>query len=455
MNRRALLKFLGLLLTSCTATQAIPDGEGAVMLGKKRILVIGAGLAGLAAARELQAQGHEVVVLEGRDRIGGRIWTSTKWPDMPLDLGASWIHGVQGNPLTELAQAIQAEQGLMSYDSSMTYNTSGNPLSEAEENRLETLRNTVFKALEKAQERENDASIRQVLTATFKANASPENQRFLNFILSGEFEQEYAGSANELSAHWYDDSKAFQGDDALFMDGFRVITEYLARDLSVELEQVVQQIDWNQSPVRVVTDKTEFLADQVLITAPLGVLQAGSLRFVPELPAAKRGAIAKLGMGVLNKCYLRFPQAFWSTDVDWLEYIPEQHGAWTEWVSLMRVANLPVLLGFNAGDRGREIESWSDQDIVASAMQTLRTIFGENIPEPLDFQITRWASDPFARGSYSFNPVGAMPAMRQELAKPVGKRLFFAGEASERDYFSTAHGAYLSGLRAAKEILAG
>ncbi|MFN5658967.1 MAG: flavin monoamine oxidase family protein [Pseudanabaena sp.] len=196
-----------------------------------------------------------------------------------------------------------------------------------------------------------------------------------------------------------------------------------------------------------------FLATFVSQSAlPLGVLQAGKVRFIPELPQSKQTAIANLGMGVLNKCYLRFSDTFWSADVDWLGYISASHGEWTEWVSFNRVANKPILLGFNAADRGRTIESWSDRQIVASAMQTLRKIYGDSIPEPIDYQMTRWATDPYSLGSYSYNPVGAVPKMRQELAAPIREALFFAGEASNEDYFGTAHGAYLSGLRAANEI---
>jgi monoamine oxidase len=155
----------------------------------------------------------------------------------------------------------------------------------------------------------------------------------------------------------------------------------------------------------------------------------------------------------LNKCYLRFEEAFWPADVDWLEYISANHGEWAEWVSFQRVANQPILLGFNAADQGRQIEDWSDQAIVSSAMETLKTIFGVDIPDPMDAQITRWASDPFALGSYSYNALGSTPQDREILAAPVGQRLFFAGEATEPDYFGTTHGAYLSGLRAAEEIL--
>ena len=452
MNRRHLLKIMSMgALTSLYQASAMAQEANLMQTRKKRIIVIGAGLAGLAAAKALQAQGHEVVVLEARDRIGGRIWTSSKWADMPLDLGATWIHGVKGNPLTSLAQSLQVKQITTSYDNSICYNTSGKALSSAEDASLEEVRKQVFNAIKQAQNQANDSSIRAAIDPLF-THANPATQRLINFILSGNIEQEYAGSAAKLSAYWYDASKTFQGQDALFAKGFRVITDYLAQGLNIKLGQVVQAIHWQASPVRIVTTKAEFNADQVLVTLPLGVLQAKRVQFLPDLPTAKQTAIAKLGMGVLNKCYLRFNKVFWPTNVDWLEYIPSEHGKWTEWVSFMRSAKLPVLLGFNAAERGKTIETWTDQQIVSSAMQTLRTLYGTAIPEPVDYQITRWASDPFALGSYSYNPVGANPNMRKELAKPLANKVFFAGEASEANYFSTAHGAYLSGLRAAKEM---
>lgn len=454
MNKREFLKLLALVLLGGNASACGGESHEGSITGSQRILVSGAGLAGLAAAKELKRAGHQVVVLEARDRIGGRIWTSNKWPDLPLDLGATWIHGVTGNPIAGLADQLGARRLATSYERTVIYNTNGQLLSEAEEAQLERVWKQMVDKLRKAQGSDADTSVRQAVALLEKNFANdPAALRFLNFCVSGNIEQEYAGSASRLSSHWYDSAKEFNGDDVLFAQGFKVIAEYLAQGVDVKLSQVVKEIRWQESELRVRTTANEFVADRVVITLPLGVLQHNDVRFVPDLPEEKRNAISKLGMGVLNKCYLRFAQAFWPHDMDWLEYVSAQHGEWTEWVSFQRAVQLPILLGFNAADRGREIEAWSDGQIVASAMETLKTIFGANIPHPIDYQITRWASDPFARGSYSYNAIGSTPKMRDALAKPLNGKLFFAGEATNRDYFGTAHGAYLSGLRVAKDVL--
>ncbi|MBM5575267.1 FAD-dependent oxidoreductase [Deefgea sp. CFH1-16] len=367
-------------------------------INKKRIIVIGAGLAGLAAARELKKHGHDIVVLEARDRIGGRIWTSDRWSDIPLDMGATWIHGVKGNPITALANEISAKRLITSYDKTATYASKGHILSKAEESRIERLSKQVFEILGRAQNSDTDLSIADAIKPLLQANnGSDDVISLINFILSGQIEQEYAGSINELSTHWYDGAKSFEGDDALFAEGFEIIIDYLAKGTKkIELNQIVNEINWQDSQVKIVTNRGEYIADQVIVTLPLGVLKTQSVRFVPDLPLQKITAIQKIGMGVLNKCYLRFSEVFWPKNIDWLEYIPSQHGRWTEWVSFKRAANQPILLGFNAANRGREIEALEDHEIVASAMETLKTIFGREIPDPIDYQITRWASDPFA-----------------------------------------------------------
>lgn len=455
MKRRSLFRLMlaiGLGLTPKSQANAGPAQSPNHR--SRRIIVIGAGLAGLAAARELQNQGYQVVVLEGRDRIGGRLWTSTQWPDLPLDLGASWIHGLVGNPLTELAKQANAKVIETSYESNRIYDVSGNELDEAKERRLDKLREQLQRTIDVAQDADTDISLRQVINRLqARIGADEEVKQMLNFIASSTLEQEYAGSVEKMSAQWFDSAEEFDGEDGLFAEGYHQIVKFLANGLTIKTGHVVQRVDWEDDEVHVSTKTEKFSAEQAVVTLPLGVLKAGRVKFSPPLPKTTSDAIDKLDMGVLNKCYLRFPRVFWPDDVDWLECITAKHGEWVEWVSFVRAVNAPVLLGFNAADRGREIESWTDQQIVASAMARLRHLFGSGIPEPIDYQITRWASDPFALGAYSYNPVGADPQLRRQMAKPMADKLYFAGEATDHEYYGTAHGAYLSGLRAAAQII--
>lgn len=455
LPRRTFLHTVGLSALAMTAAcQAKPKG---VATGKtdpgaaKKIIVVGAGIAGLAAARTLADRGHDVVVLEARDRIGGRIWTSRQWPDAPVDLGASWIHGVDGNPIADLARAAGLRTVATSYDDAEDFGTDGQQVDEAA---AERWRDKVADAVADFQDdSDTDASLQSVARRAVKwPTLSTADQALVASALN-EYEQEYAGPADELSGLYFDDDNETKGGDVLFPAGFSGIVDHLRDGLTVTTGTTVTRIDWDQAGVTATTTTGAIHGDHIIVTVPLGVLQSGAIIFGSALPAAKSAAIKALGMGLLDKCYLRFPKQFWP-DTDWLTYVPseEKSGQWAQWVNYARVSGQPILLGFNAGRFGRSSESWSDAELVTSAMETLRTIFGRDIPAPVDRQITRWAADEFAYGSYSFNKVGSAPEMRDQLAAAVDNRVHFAGEATERHSFATVHGAYNSGLRAAGEV---
>lgn len=431
---------------------------------KQRVIVIGAGLAGLAAARRLQEQGHRVLVLEGRDRLGGRTWTSNAWTDLPIDLGAGWIHGVQGNPITDLARASGARLVPTDLESIQVYGVDGRPLTEAQQARLDDLDRRLSRALKSLSPAQGpDRSLQERLQASLGWDRlDPQERQQLAYLIDSRFEQEYGASARELSSRWIDADSAFDGPDALVEPGFGALVAHLAPGLTIQLGQRVIAIDGSGrggAPVTVscqaeggAGSSTSHEADQVLVTVPLGVLKAGRIRFDPPLPAEKQAAIQQLGMGTLNKCCLRFARPFWPTGVDWLGRITDAADGWNEWVSLFRPLKQPVLIGFQAGSAAETIETWSDQRQIASAMASLRQMYGAAIPDPIGVQISRWHQDPMALGAYSFQAVGSTPDMRQALAKPMGGRIFFAGEATSTDQFGTTHGAFLSGLRAAAEM---
>ncbi|RQW28502.1 NAD(P)/FAD-dependent oxidoreductase [Rhodobacteraceae bacterium CH30] len=449
MKRRQLLSYASALFAS-----GIAPSFAAPRQSPGRVIVVGAGMAGLSAARYLKDRGWQVTVLEARERIGGRLWTSRRWADLPVDLGASWIHGHQGNPLTSLAKAAGAKTVPTFYDRNQVFDSQGGVLSSARSKQLEHWQGYVEQAVVQAQKADNDLPLQSTLEEQLEWDSLDEEERTLaHFVVNSSIEHEYAGSARQLSAWWFDAMKSYPGNDVLFPGGYSALPRHLAQGLDVRLGEVVQHIASRAGGVSVSTRKGTFEGDRVVVTLPLGVLQAGAVGFSPALPAAKQAAISALGMGHYNKCYLRFTKAFWPADKDWLEYITpgQRRGQWTEWLSLARVSGKPVLLGFNAADYGLAVEKLSDAQIIAGAVSTLRTMFGGQVPDPIDAQLTRWSSDPFARGAYSFNKAGSTPGNRDQLAASSG-RIHFAGEATHRDHYATVHGAWLSGQRAAKEI---
>jgi monoamine oxidase len=219
-------------------------------------------------------------------------------------------------------------------------------------------------------------------------------------------------------------------------------------DIDIRLNNVVSEIDYSGvSGVTVkMTDGSSLTSDFVVCTIPLGVLQSGAVTFTPELPAGKRRAMEYLKMGLLNKLYLEFPSVFWDNEVEVLNKVSEIKGLWQESYNLYYYTKQPILLMFTAADFAKDMETWTDSEIVASAMATLKLIYGDTIPDPTEQVITRWGSDPFSQGSYSYSSVGSdEPTNRLAMAATVANRLFFAGEATSDLYPATNHGAYLSG----------
>lgn len=415
-----------------------------------RILVIGAGVAGLAAARRLHDAGHEVIVLEARDRIGGRVVTDRSLDGIPLEMGAGWLEGTRGNPITDLADEARIERVETDYESIALYWCDGTPLTEDEIGEAESLYGAVMTAVILYGETLDEDIPLQVGIDRIsdELELDDEERALVNYIVALEVGVEYAMDASQISLWWWQEGEEFGGEDEVFPDGYDWLPNYFAEGLDVRLQHVVDTISYSPTGVTVITTHQSFEADRVIVTLPLGVLKAGTVTFLPALPARKQQAIDRLDMGLLNRVYLRFPHIFWD-DVDILGTLCD----WPAGYNIASYQDQPILLFFTSGSRGHELEGWTDEAIAANLMQTLRLIYGGDIPEPTDIRVTRWASEPFTLGSYSVTPLGASPEDYVALKETVDDVLYFAGEATDTEYSATVHGALLSGWRAADEIL--
>lgn len=418
------------------------------------VLVLGAGIAGLAAARALTEQGRSVIILEARNRVGGRMWTDSSL-GVPLDLGASWIHGVNGNPITKLAKQFGVKTVPTDDENSIMFNADGSEYSDVEWEETESLFEEIYEEVALMQEEtENDTSLQDAFDAVLSEyDLSDEQRRRLNYYAYLGTSLEYGADMNDLSLWEWDQDEEFGGEEVIFPGGYNQITNGLAKGLDIRLETVVKTIRYGDDGVVVETTAGDFVADQAVVTFPLGVLKQASVKFEPPLPESKQSAIQKLAMGVLNKVYLRFPEVFWDENVETISYLGDVLGEWSDWLSFVPFTGEPVLMAFHGGDKGFALENLSDDVIVAGAMKTLQVMFGESVPEPIGVLITRWGKDPFALGAYSHIPPFASGEDYDALFEPVDDKLYFAGEATSREYPSTVHGAYLSGLAAAREML--
>jgi len=412
-------------------------------------------MAGLAAARSLQAQGYKVIVLEARDRLGGRIWTDRTW-GVPLDLGAAWIHRSDGNPIAKLAQQLQISTIKTDFGANVVYGTDGKQLTPTEIDQIEQAYKTVQLAIAKLRDQPQIATHTNLETAVSQilaANKFPAKiLQGVNTQLASQIEIESGASLSELGLQTYGDDSEFTGSDLVFPQGYDQIVNGLAVGLNIQLGTTVSQVEYDHQGVNITTNRGQFRSDRAIITVPLGVLKQGRIKFSPPLPPAKQQAIQKLGMGALNKVVLQFPRQFWDSSPHYINLLKDNRQQMMDYWNWQRYVDAPILVALVGGAYSRALEQMPLERVVGNVMTDLKVMFGKAIPEPTRAIATKWHTDPLAGGSYSIMPPGAQASDYDALAAPVGDRLFFAGEATTKTYPSTVHGAFLTGEREAQRI---
>jgi monoamine oxidase len=466
MNRRDLLRALAALsLAACRRDRAHENASpSAVTSGatggrdlRCDVLVIGAGVAGLAAARELVADKRSVIVLEARDRMGGRIFTDRNWGGgLPIDLGASWIQGPTGNPIAAIAKDLGIVTKETDWDAARITDEKGRVLSTKDRERIAARLEKVLQVIEQSEGHDDDGPLDAAIErAANKLGLDAQARVELAFAAATTLEHEFAGDLSRLSRRYFDEGKEDRGGDFYFPQGYDQIIQALAKGLDVRLAHVVSHLRHDAGGVTVrALDKT-FMAKQVIVTLPLGVLKAEQVVFDPPLPPRTRDAVDKIGVGLLNKVFLRFNEPFWPADVQVLGCVTAKRGAFAAAVAVQRTGQDNVLACLNAGSFAAALEAQDDAATEASAMARMRQMFpGETLPKPTSRRVTRWGKDLYALGAYSHMALGSTPKHREALAEPIGTRVFFAGEAVSRDHPATVRGAFESGKRAAALVLA-
>ncbi|KAJ8766004.1 hypothetical protein K2173_020520 [Erythroxylum novogranatense] len=440
---------------------------------KSNIIIIGAGLSGLAAARQLMRFGFKVTVLEGRKRAGGRVYTKKmegsggggNKVSASADLGGSVLTGTLGNPLGILARQLGHSLHKVR-DKCPLYRSDGQPVDLDMDMKVETAFNKLLDKASRLRQLMGDVSVDVSLGAaleTFRqvyGDAVNEEMNLFNWHCAN-LEYANAGLLSKLSlAFWDQDDPYDMGGDHCFVPGGNGrLVQALAENVPIFYEKTVHTIRYGIDGVQVIAGSQIFEGDMALCTVPLGVLKSGSIKFIPELPQRKLEGIKRLGYGLLNKVAMLFPYVFWETDIDTFGHLTEDpiaRGEFFLFYSYATVAGGPLLLALVAGEAAHKFESMSPTDAVTQVLQILKGIYepqGITVPEPLQTVCTRWGSDPFTLGSYSNVAVGASGDDYDILAESVGDgRLFFAGEATTRRYPATMHGAFLTGLREAANM---
>lgn len=432
------------------ASSAAAALSGASMGRATSVVVLGAGISGLAAARTLQDAGAKVVVLEARDRPGGRIFTDRSL-GIPIDLGASWIHGPGGsNPITGLARAAGAETFLTPDSSVIVFDQKGK---EGTPELLEAAEARYGRLVERMVELgEGEPGLTAAQAVDRLAPGALEDP-WLRYCLSAYLEFDVGGPLEEMSAHLSDNDERFPGADVLLPKGYDAVIKSLASGLDIRYGVQAKAVDVEGSIATAATSGGGFTGDAIVCTLPLGVLQSGQVKFSPGLGAKRAKALAACRMGTVNKLALLWNEAFWDESTQYFGFLGGERGQFPYWLNTLPFTKQPALMTFALGNYGRKFDGMTDHEAVADALKVPRVMFGDSVPEPKGFVRTRWGADPFAGGSYSFPGPGAEPDLVRSLAEPIGESVYFAGEHTSIRYRGTVHGAYLSGVAAARRLL--
>ncbi len=403
-------------------------------------IVVGAGISGIAAAHELKKRGKTYVILEARNRVGGRIYTDHSL-GQPYDAGAYYIHWAERNPLLQIATDAGVKPAY--YENFETGDNRrydrGHPPANPKSG----------EAWERVREKYDGKSVPDTSFVDFATYLEPMSRdRALVAARLGLGEEGERISARDYARLW-------AGHDYLVPGGLGTAVTWCARGLNVRLSTPVSTIEWSGKGVRVTGPKGTVTARKVIVTASVGVLKTGAIKFLPKLPAINLAGLEGLGMGASTRAALRFNgerfglNANSSLRLRLSERASFSFGCFT--------FDRDIVTCYFGGDHARGVIGLGEKAALKYILSQFASLVGSKVRKAfVDGRLNGWWADSLARGGYSHTKTGHAEA-RFKLATPVGDRLLFAGEAVGCAYKGgdagcaiTAGGAFLSGVRAAK-----
>ncbi|XP_054601462.1 lysine-specific histone demethylase 2 isoform X4 [Nothobranchius furzeri] len=437
----------------------------------KNVIVIGAGAAGLAAARQLQNFGTQVLVLEARERIGGRVWDDVSL-GVTVGRGAQIVNGCVNNPIALMCEQMGIRMHKLGERCDL-FQEDGKVTDPAIDKRMDFHFNAILDVVsdwrkDKSQGQDSPLGekVREIKKNFLQESGiqfSELEEKVLQFHLSN-LEFACGSSLDQVSARSWDHNEffaQFSGDHTLLTEGYSPLLRRLAEGLDIRTNCPVQAVDYSGDLVKVSSSGgSQWSAHRVLVSVPLTLLQKNVLRFTPPLPERKLKAIHSLGAGIIEKVALQFPYRFWDTKVQSADYFghippaPEKRGMFSIFYDLDPQGKRAVLMSIVSGEAVPAVRDLEDKQVVDECMKVLRELFTEQeVPEPSSYFVTHWNKDPWSQMSYSFVKTGGSGEAYDVLAEDVQGKVFFAGEATNRHFPQTVTGAYLSGVREASKMV--
>lgn len=415
-----------------------------------RVIVVGAGVSGLTCASFLVEEGVEVIVLEARDRIGGRVWPG-ELAGRTVDLGGSWIHGPIGNPLTAYCAAHDlpwVSDG--AWGTGMQIHHGDGRLASQPAVSSAVVAWSDFDLAEVVAATDREISLTDAIdwyVADRRLTGEPAAAvRFSLSWLAGGLN--IGGHPDHISATAAGAYLDHGGGNAVLVGGYGRLVEHLSTGVAVVLDDPVLAIEHHHRGVIVSTRSASHHADRVVVTLPLGVLQTAAVAFLPALPSTITAAIQRLAVSTVEKIVLCYRERWWPGDARRLVYWSDDR-RFPVWIDVTDHSGGPTLVGFFNPALSSVPDDPAGRFDVAS--ETLTAMLGA-VPKPIGVLVTDWANDPWSRGAYSYPPLGAGARDMQTLGSLDGP-VVLAGEHTVPEYFGTVHAAFVSGRRAADTIL--